>query len=373
MLPEKQETVASLYALRAGLSVLSETYDKAREVEKKIEDANELIAEQEKEKQSAKKWEYEAQKESEAIPALKKEVVACEEKLNKAKKRARASGRAEAIAVLSAIIGIISLLVTWIGSMSGLPLVPWGILLFVLLGISCITFLVTISLRISDAQGLVSKAENLWEYYKNKLYYLELDYGSNCEKLEDIKNETIRTEESANKIIAAAEKERTEYEKELAEINKEFDTVYRTTQKSFASVMDERDWENLDLVIFNYETGRALDLRDALMQVDMERRNERLVDAIENASYAISNSIRRGFGELGGRIESRFNEICDVLSETNSRALAQGDAVQASLARIAEISSAQEALQRKMETSSDTMAQDIAYMRDLANRTYYGV
>ena len=49
----------------------------------------------------------------------------------------------------------------------------------------------------------------------------------------------------------------------------------------FSSVLDPRDWANIDLIIFYYETGRADTLKEALQQVDRQRQNEALIKAIK--------------------------------------------------------------------------------------------
>ncbi len=96
-------------------------------------------------------------------------------------------------------------------------------------------------------------------------------------------------------------------------------TLYRaakqTVQSNFYSFLDERDWENVDLLIFNFETGRALDMRDALLQVDNERRNQQLHSAILNASKTVANIIVRGFGELQSTIENQFLLMDEQISK----------------------------------------------------------
>lgn len=68
---------------------------------------------------------------------------------------------------------------------------------------------------------------------------------------------------------------------------------------TFAQTLDLRDWENLDLVIFYMETGRAETIKEALQQVDRQRQNNALVDAIGLATKQINATISNGMLALG--------------------------------------------------------------------------
>lgn len=47
--------------------------------------------------------------------------------------------------------------------------------------------------------------------------------------------------------------------------------------------------------------------------------------------------------------------------------------MQAQMRRIANIASAQQALQEKISESSDSLARDVSYMKDITHRSYYNI
>lgn len=86
--------------------------------------------------------------------------------------------------------------------------------------------------------------------------------------------------------------------------------LYKALQKQYAPVLDERNWKNLDLVIFALETGRAENLKEALQYTDGEMRTRRIERAIQQATSQICSTIRSGFASL----ETTIHNCCNQLS-----------------------------------------------------------
>ncbi|MDE6474579.1 MAG: hypothetical protein K2L70_05720 [Clostridia bacterium] len=92
-------------------------------------------------------------------------------------------------------------------------------------------------------------------------------------------------------------------------VSTESQTISNALKTTYSSILDIRDWENLDLVIYYYETGRADSIKEALQLVDLERRNNNLMNCIQQASNEISSSIKTGISELGSAMIQGFESL----------------------------------------------------------------
>ncbi len=86
-------------------------------------------------------------------------------------------------------------------------------------------------------------------------------------------------------------------------------SIQNVLLKGYSGLLDARDWENLDLVIYYYETRRADSIKEALQLVDMERRNNELINSIKYASNEICRTIRSSIQELGEVLVAGFNSL----------------------------------------------------------------
>ena len=88
--------------------------------------------------------------------------------------------------------------------------------------------------------------------------------------------------------------------------------IYEALQREYGSILDERDWQYLDLVIFYYETGRAFTKQEALQQVDREVQTERIIDSIDRAAVYIGNTIRMGTYIISSQIEGLSRQLSNI-------------------------------------------------------------
>ncbi len=247
---------------------------------------------------------------------------------------------------------------------------------------------------------VIASMEKEIEATKECLKNNELSLSNFLKEIEEGKKKIIA---KWNKSLAESEERRADITKkeneieilgkQMAEIGRiRFSPVYKVLKEQFSSFLDERDWGNVDLLIFNYETGRAATLKEALLQADMERRTERLEKAIMDAAKEISYSIRSGFGALQHSIDNGFNLLNDNIRSSMKgvqhqldKMISQNETMNKQMDKIAEqnqnissklseftISTAQEALLNQMNVSSYEMAKDIRRVRELSEKTYYG-
>ncbi len=374
-LATKQDLVVKLYALRAGLSVLSEIHDEAKEIIRKIAKMNDEIyacknkqnyAEQQV-RQKQKDYLEKIDSQTKCANRSKSELRTFEREENQILTKFEKSKK---LITVFSILSISSLIV----SVVGLCLAFRSITLGIMGGIAsqiCIISCVVLGLIRDNKKCTMPQLKKTQEelsYWRtrasaeqNKLNDLLANKESTFAEIEQCRDKII---DDYNHEIELAEQK---IQNTLTLISTRFQAAHKAMQEQFGSVLDERDWGNVDLIIFNYETGRARDLRDALIQVDKERRNERLIEAVQSASNAITSSVQRGFGSLQSAMDIQFKRLDQSIAANASQ---QTQALGQHLGQIAQISSEQEALLNKIYESSDEMAEDIEYMRNIAARTY---
>ncbi len=421
----KEDTLANLYAIRAGLSIISEIADKEKAAKKYLTDKKEQISAWQKEIKDlsiAKKEEigncenairihkwtistYKPQLEQaqEDIILAQKEAEERRKKELSAAKTERRKTIIEDIirtwwTILGALLGILVVVASVVINVrdSDSSWMVYFIIGWIILAGSIIVFLYYgdwKNWKISDTYRMRAIEEELSQKLNNantkikelspmvrtSEYELMSCLSRKNYTLSEINERYANKIQQIKKLIAGELKFFPVEETKWQQAKESFSMIYGSMKEQFANVLDERDWMNVDLIIFNYETGRATDLRDALLQVDMERRNEKLVTALALATKEISHTIQRGFGDLTKVVEEKFKTLTlsivysakaitdklSVLEEQNDVKISQNQRIIAGLKDMVDISSAQAALMSKISVSSERLAEDSDYMREV--------
>ncbi|MBQ7769643.1 MAG: hypothetical protein IJ373_00460 [Clostridia bacterium] len=357
----KEQMIADLYALRGGLSVISEHTDEIRRQEELMISANELLdkdvrfAEQENEKKVSdlrrekRKYEELANKQDSKLDDVRNAQEQKIEKLeNLMKNRAKLRGRAKrlksvrlanlfwSLACLVLVICLIWMMVKkdyFIRGVRGRDV--WGNhvditgVRFVLGILACLIMLavlfelyVQFCIIPSERKYLIEEkqeykkvmhnAENRLEAYKNQLESLpfRIKYFEEKQQEEGVKNKQqlqkigIRIKDSKNKI---------------EEISEQSKLIKGTLNETYDTWLAESDWKNVDLLIYYLETNRADDLKEALQLVDKQRQTESIAKAIATAARAIQDTVHTATMRLAGAMEASFSLLSDKLSAINAK------------------------------------------------------
>lgn len=86
-------------------------------------------------------------------------------------------------------------------------------------------------------------------------------------------------------------------------------------------LIDLRDWENVDLLIFYFETGRADNMKEALQLVDRQRQTEILAKAVAMASAEISKTIHQSMNRLGNALSQSFSLLSSQMAKQHGEIL----------------------------------------------------
>lgn len=352
---EKNEILANMYALRAGLSVVAINSDK---IDKALGKA----------KSSAKSKENAARKAKDAvaheIDKQREERKTYEQEMENAEKR---KGSAIAISVGSnAVIAVLSIVCA-----------VAGIAAF----IYCAAFWVMGIMSIFDAGPFSGKGSEgfvnfiitiygwLFQYMGNDspgwffpvtilatiasiglgiggLYMSTRIFGAAASIADDIGDgkdrhktikdckrniaqidKTIQLAQSAlashddniKRVVADGKEEIAKTCKSLEPLSASTMAVYHALQASFSTFLDERDWGALDLLTYYIETGRADTVKESLQLLDRQKQTDQIVSAINEAAGAICRTVKAGLAALQNDMRKCFNILSDQISDVNSR------------------------------------------------------
>lgn len=145
----------------------------------------------------------------------------------------------------------------------------------------------------------------------------------------------------------------------IAPIKESSNDFYMALKKQFNSLLDERDWKNLDLVIFELETRRADNIKEALQLVDRELQAERIEQTIVQATEQICYELRRGFAE----IKETIFECSRVISTQLATISLQLGEMNEQLSKLCDGVNMSNALQAKANVTSAKLLSDVHAIR----------
>lgn len=144
-------------------------------------------------------------------------------------------------------------------------------------------------------------------------------------------------------------------------------------KNEYSALISPADWRNVDLIIFYLSTGRADSIKEALQQVDSQRRTEAIVQEIKFANENICREIHGGFVALGGAVIQCFSVLGEKLNSAvgsiSSEIKNLSDGVSARNEIFNKGVSSVElnnALQEKANTTSEKLLEHLEYIREHA-------
>ena len=103
------------------------------------------------------------------------------------------------------------------------------------------------------------------------------------------------------------------YSKNIVPYKTVGDAVYSALVTEYSSMLDPRDWKWIDLIIYYFETGRADNIRDALLLVDKERQTQQIIASIKEASQNICTTLQDGFMMMQKTMVKCFNSLIHAI------------------------------------------------------------
>ncbi len=143
---------------------------------------------------------------------------------------------------------------------------------------------------------------------------------------------------------------------ELKVIQGYVEQFYNALQIEFSPVLDVRDWQYLDLVIYYFETRRADTVKEALQLVDREMQTQRLENLIIAATKQICNTLAIGFATLQNTMVTCFNALSAQIAQSTVEVSSQ-------LSGLTSAVKMSNALKSKANVSSEQLMKDVLFIR----------
>ena len=190
-------------------------------------------------------------------------------------------------------------------------------------------------------------------------------------------NTTLPQLQSSAGELATGMEEQTEKQRNDGEIVRHVEAgnlLSEALQQEYGALIHNRDWENLDYIIYMLETGRADSMKEALQLVDSERRTERIIEAVKGASKMICSTLAesaRRLGMLFSQCTERLSMQIDGLSRqmdfANQNLTAQFSDMGKYVSSLTSEVALGNALQAKANESSLAIAKDVHTLKEHAD------
>lgn len=194
----------------------------------------------------------------------------------------------------------------------------------------------------------VETEEQIDEKWKNDEQYIEL-----TKKIEELDIELSKCD-SEEKEFNEDKNRRLEEKRTIIKDAYDYSvSLHNALISEYSSTLDRRDWNNIDLIIYNMETGRADTLKEALQQVDNYRNTEKIVGAIKMATQAICSTISIEHD----RIERLVSNCTDAV---NSRL----NSMEKNINQLIKSEEMRQAMLKKSSLTSDELVKEVKQLRE---------
>ncbi len=368
MKQENQETLSTLYSIRAGLAVISGLKERADKCQRQIEAAKN---QRDKFAPEVTQKEHDIEGYKNSIPGTIKNA---KENIERAKlnlemcKNNLLKEQIPAYVFLGCAVILALLALSW---MSSMPFISVIVLIgAVICGVLGGVGFTTDPLKRAKA-GIVEYEKKLKEAEQHlkdvqNLAPLELEY----QHLTNYKKELARL----NEVYEATERKCGD---EIYNLVSQAELIFAVLKEQYNEFLDYRDWDYVDLMIYHFETDRVDTLRESKLLVDTQRQSDRAIEVLEQATNMICSTIKDSFFELQTTIRFCFNSLTNTLNTKFNELGGRIGTLNASIGRLSEeVRSAaaqslsaqnmENALLAKNNVTSQKMAKDIRAMRQLA-------
>lgn len=367
---DKKETLATLYSLRAGLSLISVENDKVKKEENSIGSLeanrnylNEEVANKEELIQNQKNLIADEDKRIKGI--IDKEY---KNKIKEYDDKKRDFGYfdvdfAVKVIIWLVIIGVVIVLlgvgVYYLGDffytnaieeghgsaidnaqqktgevmrdIVGPFMMKWGAIVFVGLIVLVLLYILIKYLIHKNHESRVARfnrgVERDKEYFtsqKNSFYKQRYENlavsklnGLN-NKLVSLENNLVTISKENEEKITLLDIKKDTHQNNILSISYRANSIYEALEKEYGDFLDTRDWANLDLVIYYLEAKRADTLKEALILLENRMQFEDLKSLIVNATNAIGQTINNQTKVLGEYLNVCFKNLSNLITEQNA-------------------------------------------------------
>lgn len=252
-----------------------------------------------------------------------------------------------------------------------LRIAEWGCFATILFGIFLMILFISILNNLAGyatiggiliALGIIG-----WIFFRAKVINSDLrilDIKPKIKRAQEMKDKYIKQDEfiqTSKNILGKAVAELESIKDEKAELAEELRPVYYATVDAYSNMIDERDWEYLDVVIYYFETKRADSIKEALQLVDRMVQTNMIISAVETASKDIQGCIYNACRVLSDKITAACDRICSGLNSVVGAVNMQSTLLVSAV-------DMQNALYEQSNRTSSQMAADIKYIKEKTDK-----
>lgn len=227
---------------------------------------------------------------------------------------------------------------------------------------------IDINAELSNLDNQIRTCENLAVKSKTcEKQILDLE-----QKIKRIQVENTQLEKQKNAEVCSLTEYKEKHNAEISYYKLCSNETYNSLVKEYSPLIDVRDWENLDLVIYYLETRRAISVREALQLADRQHQTEAIIQTFKVATEQIKETITLNSQRLESTVLGCTRVISSGLDNISGRlnAIEVNQEIAAShLRNLSSQISVNNALQAKANTSSEQMMRDIRQMRVYADNS----
>ncbi|MBE5740618.1 MAG: hypothetical protein E7349_07220 [Clostridiales bacterium] len=196
-----------------------------------------------------------------------------------------------------------------------------------------------------------------WKVKKDKVFAIERMIPHYQKQIQELEEQIRKQEEGISSAKPTIQKKK----EEIIQLSNTSSQLYKALVKQYGMVLDIRDWQHLDLIIFYFETGRADSLKEALQLVDRQVQTNTIVNAIYSACTEICNTIKINTDRLGALMAEGMLAISSQISDLKATQLSQ-------MKELIDSQTMLVALQKKSNQNSMQLMEDCRYLTTLAEQ-----
>lgn len=238
---------------------------------------------------------------------------------------------------------------------------PFFIFCFTCFAIGFTIFVIISFIAITKKRNSYKKQYDTYKFqYENEIKKQIIALTKNIEDLE-LEIEKIETDYSIR--YPKATEEINEHTQEIRSIASDTQATVIALNKAYGHILSQTDWNNLDPVIFYLQTGRADNIKEALVLVDKQRQNNAILQELSNVSKSIVNTLNSGFDNLSSTMDSQFSRLSSQINGSLTQSHNLQRQLSSQTRQLISATKLNSALLEKSNKTSETLLNDLRYQQ----------
>ena len=346
---EKDELIAKFYTLRAGLSAAAEEAEKVEKAENELRTVGHAAFNHPKRVAERIEYKLEALKEEHEY-RIKRIDLKYDEPLSEYYPSRRKLTKLKTAEELKEYYKGVTLGIFWVpfviiafacgfalfGEIDIVPMAMAAIPITLIIG-NLFKLLVAKLYMMADAgkcKRTMKKYEHQIQLYEDEINQEKREYEKQVKELEEKTKDPDNEEYFADFYEDKVEKAKAHFGKIRPYHTARAQAITQALHQQFDSILNEADWENVDLLIFYLNTGRADSLKEALQLVDRQRQTDQISSAIRTAAEHISFTMQSNTYRLAQVMTGCFSELSKQIQQNHVAVLSSMDQTTEAISRL---------------------------------------